>query len=103
MKGVLAELSCTVLLLQIAAPIGVETTRRLNAPTEGTPNYRFKGSSGLNTSTLSSYDPAWGLDASKSLTCSMVSQDLPTGTQHSEPDEYLSISEGMMSWAAMQH
>lgn len=68
-------LNCT----QIAAPLGVQANRRLNAPVEGTPQYKFIGSRGLNTSVLSSYDPKWGLDPKRNLTCDMVTEDMPTG------------------------
>ncbi|KAF8069516.1 MED7B [Scenedesmus sp. PABB004] len=65
----------------VAAPIGVRTTQRLNAPVTEVPRYKFNTglNVGLNTSTTGEFNATAGLGApNQTLTCKMVAADFPT-------------------------
>jgi hypothetical protein len=65
--------------LQVVAPIGVRTTKKLNDPVTDPPKYRFNGT-GLNTSIPDTPSAAaWSADSNQTLTCDVVAADLPAG------------------------
>lgn len=68
-----------MVMVQIAAPIGVQTTKRLNEPVMDPPHYKFNGT-GLNTTIPDTFDASWGLNPNETLTCKMVQADIPTGS-----------------------
>jgi hypothetical protein len=43
-----------------------------------TPQYKFNGT-GLNTTIPESFDASWGLNPNETLTCDMVTADMPAG------------------------
>eukprot|EP00882_Tetradesmus_deserticola_P020519 GHRQ01022168.1.p1 GENE.GHRQ01022168.1~~GHRQ01022168.1.p1 ORF type:complete len:446 (+),score=144.07 GHRQ01022168.1:920-2257(+) len=65
-----------VTLICVAAPIGVKTTKRLNDPVTDPPRYKFDGTA-LNTTIPESFDVSWGLNPNESLTCDVVTADMP--------------------------
>jgi hypothetical protein len=66
--------------MQVAAPIGVRTTKRLNDPVTDPPQYKFNGT-GLNTTIPDTFDASWGLNRNETLTCEMVTADMPAGKE----------------------